>query len=59
MTGKQIHYFLKYICPKLYPYLMGVISIDMLKNVKKLKKCHFIVFNESVKKSPGMPVLEL
>ena len=59
ITGKQIHDFFKYICPTLYPFLVGVLSIDMIKeNVKKLKKCHFLVFNESVKTSPGVTVLE-
>ena len=59
ITGRQIHDFFKYICPTLYPFLVGVISIDMIKrNVQKLKKCHFLVFNESVRTSPGVTVLE-
>ena len=59
ITGRQIHDFFKNICPTLYPFLVGVISIDMIKrNVQKLKKCHFLVFNESVRTSPGVTVLE-
>ena len=45
ITGRQIHDFFKYICPTLYPFLVGVISIDMIKKkCQKIKEMSFSCF---------------
>ena len=51
-TNEFLEFFEKK-CQALKPYLQGVLAIDMLSDVKKLKKGHFIIFNASKKNSKG------
>ena len=51
-TNEFLDFFEKK-CQALKPYLQGVLAIDMLSNVKKLKKGHFIIFNASKRNSKG------
>ena len=51
-TNEFLDFFEKK-CQALKPYLQGVLAIDMLSNVKKLRKGHFIIFNASKKNSKG------
>ena len=51
-TNEFLEFFEKK-CQALKPYLQGVLAIDMLCDVRKLKKGHFIIFNASKKNSKG------
>ena len=53
MYGDEFLDFFEEKCPALKPYLQEVLGVDMLNDVKKLKKGHFIIFNASKRNSKG------
>ena len=40
-------------CSNSKPYLSGVVAIDMIRDLKKLRKGHFLIFNASKRDSKG------
>ena len=52
-TNEFLEFFEKK-CQALKPYLQGVLAVDMLSDVKKIKKGHFIIFNASKKILKGL-----
>ena len=40
-------------CPALKWYLSDVVAVDMIEDLRKLKKGHFLIFNASKRNSEG------
>ena len=59
MYGFEIIDFLKKRCPDILPQIWGIVSIDMIKEVKWLEIGEFLIFNLSEKNSPGSHWLTL
>ena len=49
MYGFEIIDFLKKRCPDILPQIRGIVSIDMIKEVKQLEIGEFLIFNLSQK----------
>ena len=47
MSGQDIHNFFEKHLPDIFKHLAGIVSIDMISTIPKLKKGEFLVFNQS------------
>ena len=53
MYGDEFLDFFEEKYPTLKPFLSGVVAVDMIKDLRKLKRGHFLIFNASKRYSKG------